>query len=191
MLDDSFKQRCHVAAADIRLVSGITFESRCVNNREIQLLVGRAESVKQVEGLVDHPVRACAFPVDLVHNDNRDQALCKCLLRDEACLRHWPLYGIHKEQDAIDHGEHPLNLAAEVCVPGRVDDVDPVVVPVDGRVFRKDSNAALTLQVIGIHDAIRHSGARPEGSGMLQHLVDQCGLTMIDVSDDRNITKFG
>ena len=46
------------------------------------------------------------------------------LARNEAGLRHRAFDGIDQQQHAVDHRQHALDLAAEIGVPGRVDDVD-------------------------------------------------------------------
>ena len=106
-----------------------------------RLFVGGAEPVEQVEGLVDHPVRPCAVAVDLVDDDDGNQALRKGFLGHETRLRHGAFDRIDEQQHAVHHGQDAFDLAAKVGVPGRVHDVDTVFVPVDGRILRKDSDA--------------------------------------------------
>ena len=77
-------------------------------------------------------------------------------LRYETCLRHGALYGIHQQQHRIHHRQHPLHLSAKICVARGVNDVDAPFSPADGSVFRQDRNAALSLQIIGVHDALPH-----------------------------------
>ena len=42
----------------------------------------------------------------------------------EARLRHGAFGGVHEQDNAVDHFEHALDLAAEVGVARRIDDVD-------------------------------------------------------------------
>ena len=58
-----------------------------------------------------------------------------------------PFGRVDQQQHAVDHRQHALDLAAEVGVAGRVDDVDLVVLVVDGGVLRQDGDAALALEV--------------------------------------------
>ena len=46
------------------------------------------------------------------------------LLEHEAGLRHGAFGGIDQQQHAVHHVHHALDLAAEIGVAGRVDDVD-------------------------------------------------------------------
>jgi hypothetical protein len=59
-IEDGLEQAGHVAVAHVRLEARVTLQRRGVDDREVELLVGRAEAVEQVEGLVDDPVRAGA-----------------------------------------------------------------------------------------------------------------------------------
>ena len=62
--------------------------------------------------------------VDLVDDDDRPQPALERLAQHEARLRQRPLGGVDQQQGAVGHLEDALDLAAEVGVAGRVDDVD-------------------------------------------------------------------
>jgi len=64
---------------------------------------------------------------------------------DEARLRHGALSGVDEQDNAVDHLEDTLDLAAEVGVARGVDNVDLGVAVADGGVFGEDRDAALTL----------------------------------------------
>ena len=53
----------------------------------------------------------------------------------------------------------------------------------------EDGDAALALEVVGIHGALGNLLVLAEGAGLLQQLVDQCRLAMVDVRDDRDVAK--
>ena len=67
--------------------------------------------------------------VDLVDHDHRLVAQLQGLAQDEAGLGHGALDGVHQQQHAVGHLEHALDLAAEVGVAGRVDEVDLDALP--------------------------------------------------------------
>ncbi len=190
MLDDGLEQRLHVAVAHRRIEAGKAAQRGGVDHREIQLLVGRAEPVEQIEGLIEHPARARLVAIDLVDDDDGPQAVLERLLRHEAGLRHGPVDRIDQQQHAVDHREHALHLAAEIGVAGRIDDVDAVVAPGDGGVLGENGDAALALQIVRIHDALLQVLARIERAGLAQQLIDEGGFAMIDVRDDGDIAKF-
>ena len=71
--------------------------------------------------------------------------------------------------------------------PGRVHDVDAGAAVLDGAVLREDGDAALTLDVVRVHDPLDHLLVRGEGAGLPEEAVDQGGLAMVDVRDDRDV----
>jgi hypothetical protein len=64
--------------------------------------------------------------------------------------------------------------------------VYPVIV--DGGVLGEDGDAALALEVVGVHDALGDVLVRGERARLVQELVDQRRLAVIDVGDDREIS---
>ena len=108
------------------------FPARGVNDREIQLLLARLQLDEQVEGLVDDLLDPGVGAVDLVDDDDRPQAELQGLLEHEPGLRHGAFGGVDEEEDAVDHPEDAFDLAAEVGVARRVDDVDLDALPERG-----------------------------------------------------------
>ena len=58
-----------------------------VNDREIELLVGRLELDEQIENHVEHLVRPGIFAIDLVDDNDRLGLVLKRLAQHESCLR--------------------------------------------------------------------------------------------------------
>ena len=85
-------------------------------------------------------------------------------------------------QDALD-------LAAEIGVAGGVDDVDAGVLPQHRGRLGQDGDAALALEIVGVHRALGTSLVLAEGAGLLQQLVDEGGLAVVDVGDDGDVAK--
>ncbi len=169
---------------------GVTVQRRGVDHREIQLLVGRAQPVEQVEGTVQHPVRPGAGPVHLVDDHDGFETHGEGFLGDETGLRHRPVHRVHQQQHRIHHGQHPLDLAAEIGVAGRVHDVDAVIAPAQGGVFGQDGDAALLLQVVGVHDPFHRGAPVAERAGLLQEFVHQRGLAVVYVGDDGDVAEL-
>ena len=189
MPDDGLEQRDRIAASHVGLEAGIAFQGRGIDDGEVELLVRSAEPIEEVEGLVQHPVGPGAVTVDLVDDDERREAARKCLLGNKAGLRHWPVDGIDEQQHTVDHRQDALDFAAEVGVSRRVDDIDPPVLPGDGRVLGEDRDPALALEVVGVHDPVRNARPLVESTGLLQQPVDERGLAMIDMRDDGNVAN--
>ena len=190
MLHDRFVQRGHVARPHVLVQAGVAVQGRGVDHREIELFVGRAETVEQIERLVQHPVRARARAVDLVDHHDRLEAHLERLLGDEARLRHRAVHRIDQQQHRIDHRQHALDFAAEVGMSGRVDDIDAVVAPGDRRVLGQNRDAAFLFLVVGIHHALGEHGAFAERAGLLEQTIDEGGLAMVDVGDNGDVAEF-
>ena len=92
-------------------------------------------------------------PVDLVDVEDHRQPRLERLAQDEARLRQRALGGVDEQQDGVDHRQAALDLAAEVGVAGRVDDVDLHALAVDRGVLGEDRDAALALEIHRVHDA--------------------------------------
>ena len=74
---------------------------------------------------------------------------------------------------------------------GRVDDVDLDVVIADAGGFGENGDAALALQVVRIHDALGDSFVFAENAALAEHGVDQRGLAVVDVRNDRHVADGG
>ena len=101
-----------------------------------------------------------------------------------------PFGGVDQHQRAVHHVEDALDLAAEIGVAGRIDDIDAGVLPDDRGRLGQDGDAALALEIVGIHRALGDALILAEGAGLLQQAVDQRGLAMVDVGDDGDVAKF-
>ena len=161
-----------------------------VDDREVELLVGRVERGEQVEHFVDDLGHARVGLVDLVDADDRLEADLQRLADHEFGLRHRAFGCVHQHDRAVDHRQDALDLAAEIGVAGRIDDVDADVLPGDGGRLGHDRDAALLLEIVGIHHAFGDALVFAEGAGLLEQAVDQRGLAMVDVRDDRDIAEL-
>src|ERR1700679_2324049 len=122
--------------------------------------------------------------VDLVDADDRLEADLQRLADHELGLRHRPFGSVDQHDRAVDHREDALDLAAEIGVAGGVDDVDPMILPDHRRRLGENRDAALALQVVGIHHPFGDALVLAKRAGLLQQTVDQRGLAVVDVGDD-------
>ena len=137
-----------------------------------------------------HAQRIRARTIDLVDDDDRRAAERERLAQHEARLRHRTVERIDDEQHAIDHAQDALDLAAEVGVARRVDDVDLRALPANGGVLGENGDSALALERIGIHHALGDDLILAERAGLAEHLVDERRLAVIDVGDDGDVTNL-
>ena len=163
---------------------------RAVEDRELELLLAGVERGEQVEHLVDHLRRPGVRAVDLVDHHDRLESHLQRLGHHELGLRQRSLGGIDQHQGTVDHVENALDLAAEVGVTRRIDDVDAGALPDDRRGLGQDRDAALALEIVGVHRALDDALVFPVGTGLLQQPIDQRSLAVIDMRDNGDVAKI-
>ena len=105
-------------------------------------------------------------------------------------LRQRPLGGVDQHQGAVNHVEDALDLAAEIGVARRIDDIDPGVVPDQRGRLGEDGDAALALEVVGIERALDDALVLAERARLLQQPVDQGGFAVVDVGDNGDVAEI-
>ena len=186
-LHQHVEERLEVVGELVRIETGAAGARVGVDDRELDLaLVGveiEEELVHLVHDLLDPRVR----PVDLVDDEDHRQPRLERLAQHEPRLRQRPFARVDEQQHAVDHRQCALDLAAEVGVARRVDDVDLDPAAPDGRVLRQDRDPLLALEIHRVHHAVGDVLIRAKRTGLPQHRVDERRLAVIDVGDDRNV----
>ena len=105
-------------------------------------------------------------------------------------LRHRSFISINQQQYAINHGQYALYLAAKISMARGVKDVDFYAFMHNCSIFGKYGDTTLTLQSIGVHNAILYMFISTENTALLQHSINQSGLAMVNVGDNCYITNI-
>eukprot|EP00958_Prasinococcus_capsulatus_P018922 scaffold2262_cov312-Prasinococcus_capsulatus_cf.AAC.7 len=187
---DGVEERLEAVGELLRIGPRDALEAGGVDHWEVALLVGGAELAEELEGGVDHVVGARVGAVDLVHHHHHLVVLLQRLLQHEARLRHGPLHRVHQQQHAVHHVQHALHFPAEVRVPRCVDEVDLGVAVCHRGVLGQDGDAALPLQVVGVHDALLNRLVVTEHLALLEHRVHERRLAVVDVRDDGHVANL-
>ena len=111
----------------------------------------------------------------------------KCLLKNETGLRHRAFRRVNQQNNAVNHLEDTLDLAGEVGVARGVNDVDLDALVVNRSVLRKNGDAALTLDIARVHDALFDYLIFTERTCLLEHLIDQGSLAVVNVRNDGDV----
>ena len=61
---------------------------------------------------------------------------------------------------------------------------------VDGGILGQDGDAALPLQVVGVHHPVHDLLILAVNAALLEHLVHQGGLAVVNVGDDGHISQL-
>jgi hypothetical protein len=193
-LQDDIEERLEIDCRDRQIGRRNPLPASREDCREIERRIVGVQFDEEIEHQVQDFRGAGVGAIDLVDDDDRPQLALEGFAQDEARLRQRPLGGVHEQEAAIGHLQDALDLAAEIGVARRVDDVDLHAGDGQGDVLGEDGDAALAFEIVGIEDepvlstgeAIQLLGA--EESRLAHHHIDERGLAMIDVCDDGNIT---
>ena len=148
----------------------------------------------EADDLLDLPpgfVRLRAREIDLVDDRDDLEGVLDREVRVGQRLRFHALRGIDQQQRPFARGQRAGDLVREVHVPGRVDQVQHVLLPVVGVVgqpdgVRLDRDAALALEVHRVED-LRFHFTRLERPRDLEKPVCERRLAVIDMGDDGEI----
>ena len=184
------EQGDQIGAGDIRIQAGSALTAAAEQHGAVQLLIGSAQIHQQVEHFVDDFLDAGIGTVDLVDGHHQAQVLLQGLLQHETGLGHAALGSVHQQQNAVDHLQHALHLAAKVGVARGIDDVDLDALVGAGAVLGQNGNAALTLDIAAVHDTLGDNLVIAECAALMQHCVHQRGLAVVNVSDNGNVAQI-
>ena len=74
---------------------------------------------------------------------------------------------------------------------GGVHDVEAHALVGDAGLLGEDGDAALALEVHGVHDAVHDHLVDAEGTGLAEHGIHQGGLAVVDMRHDGDVAHVG
>src|ERR1700728_2509529 len=189
VLKDGFKEWLQIIAVAVGIELCDTGFRVRVDHGEIELLFGGIEIDEEIVNFVQDLLNAGIGAVDFVDDDDRRKLGFESLHQYIAGLRERAFAGVDQKHDAVDDFQGALDFAAEVAVTERIDDVDLGSVVTDAGVLGENGDAALALEVVGIHDAVGHFFVGAEDAALAQHGVDERGFAVIDVRNDGDVAR--
>ncbi len=184
LLQDGIEEQLQVGVFSVWLRPRRALAGVGIEDGKVELILCRVEVDEQIEDLVHHFLDARVLAIDLVHHHQDGKLQRKRLSQNVARLRERALARVDEQHGSVDHGERPLDLAAEVRVARGVDDVDLRPVIEDRGVLRENGDAALPLELVRVHDALLDFLVGPESAALMEHGVDQSRFPVVDVGDD-------
>ena len=121
---DRVKERRHVTAFCIRIRAGSSCFGRCIDEGTVQLFIVGIQIHEQFQYLVNDLSRSGFRPVALVDTYDDGQFQFQSLPQYELGLRHGSLEGVYYKNNTVHHLEDTLHFSAEICVAGRIYDID-------------------------------------------------------------------
>ena len=190
IVQNGVEQRLQVGAHHVGGVAGGAVAGGTEQHGAVQLLGSGIQIQQQFQHLIDDLVDALVGPVDLVDDHDDPVAQLQRAAQHEAGLGHGAFGGVHQQDNAVDHLQDALHLAAEVGVARGIHDVDLGVAVLDGGVLGQNGDAALTLQIVGVHDALYGLLIFTVYAALLQHLIHQRGLAVVNVGDNGDVSQL-
>ena len=185
------EERFEVRPGGVRVERRPTGPSGAVHDREVDLMVLGVEVEEELVDLVHHGVDPGVGAVDLVHHQDDREVAGECLSEHESGLGKGPFSRVDEEHHAVNHGEGSLHLTAEVGVAWGVDHVDRDSRPHHGGVLGEDRDPLLPFEVTRVHHPFGNLFMVAERAGLAEHRVDEGGLAVVDVGDDRHVAQVG
>src|SRR5581483_7164192 len=190
VLEDGTKERPQIGRQLVRRRPGAALAGDGVEHRIRELLRIVRQLEEEIGDLLNDLGGTGILAVDLIDDHQRAQAELERQPKDEARLWQRPFGSVDEQQAAVGHREGALDLAAEVGVARRIDQIDLYLARLDGGILGEDGDPALALQLIGVHDQLAGGGGIAENLALLEQVVDERGLAVIDVRDHRDIAQL-
>ena len=155
----------------------------------IGIWIGTAFAPRRSSIIADAAPEVGARPVELVDEADARHAVAVGLAPDGLGLRLDAGHAVEDDHRAVEHPQAALHLHGEVHVPGRIDDVDAMLVPEAGRGRGRDGDAPLLLLGHPVHRG-RALVDLAELVDLLRVEEDPLGdgrLAGVDVRDDPDV----
>ena len=156
VVDDGFKQRLHADAGGGGIRGGNACFCGGVDKGTVQLGVVRVKFQEQFQHFVHHFIRPGFGTVDFIDAYDDWKLQFQSLPKHEFGLGHGSFEGIYYQDDTVYHFQNTFHFSAEIGVTGSVYNIDFCVFIHDGSIFGQNGNSAFPLNVIGVHNALRH-----------------------------------
>ena len=171
-----------------------TMRTRSMTPRNRSSLpIGQLDDQRPRVQPVDHglhaPREVGADAVHLVDEGDARHLVLVGLPPDRLRLRLDPGHRAEQGDGPVEHPQGTLHLHGEVHVPGRVYDVDAMIVPFAGRSRRRDGDAPLLLLGHPVHHrgAVVHLADLVGAARVVEDPLGGGGLAGIDVSHDADV----
>ena len=187
IVDDGLKQVGEVGLL-LHGHRGSAVPAAAVHDGGVKLRVIRVEVHHQFQNFVHHALGFGVGTVNFVDANDDLVTEFQRLLQNKAGLRHGTFDGVHQKQHARNHLQNALHLAGKIGVARGVDDVDLDILVISGGVLGENGDATLTLEVAAVHNALIYVLVGTENTALLEHFVNEGGLAVIDVRDDRDVS---
>ena len=149
-----------------------------------------AKFCEQLEGFVERCCGSAIGAIDFIDHDDRANASLQRFFKYKSSLWHRAFCRIDQKQCTIRHTDDPLNLATEVGVTWRIDQVDFHAAILDCNVFGENRNPAFPFQVVRIEDALTAKFGDSVLAALAQQAIDKRRFAMVNVGNDDDVSDI-
>ena len=128
--------------------------------------------------------------IHFIDHHDRMQIQLQGFLQYETGLRHRTFKGIHQQNHPIGHFKYTLHLTSEIGVARGIDHIDLVSTVHHRSVLGKDGDAALTFQVVTVHDQLPCLLVFTKNLCGVQDLVHQGCFSVVNVGDNGYVSDI-
>ena len=158
------------------------------DHRAVKLLVRGIKIAEKLKNLFLNLFKTGVGLVYLIYNNDYTMIHLQSLAKHEASLGHGALRRVNQQNYTVYHLQNTLDLTAKVRMAGGVDDVNLNVAVMNCGIFRQNGDSALSFKVVAVHYALCRSLIFTVDTALLQHFVNKCGLSVVNVSNNGNIS---
>jgi hypothetical protein len=153
------------------------------------VVVSVGEVQEQMLNIQQHFFWSGIAAINFVDNEHHRQVGVQRFRQHIPSLWQWAFGSVYQQQYAVNKCQRAFYFATEVGVARGIDQIDLDAPPFDGGSFGQNGDTAFTLLVVGIHDPLHQVLVRSKSSGLTQQFIHQGGFAMVDVRDNRDVSK--
>ena len=178
--------RYRIAFMRMRSITPLKFSSE-----PIGIWIGHGVGAEAVLDHADAAPEVGAGPVELVDEADPRHAVAVGLAPDRLGLGLHAGHAVEHDDRAIEDAQAALHLDGEVHVPGRIDNVDAMIVPEAGGCRGSDRDAALLLLGHPVHGgrALMDLAELVDLLRVEEDPLGDGGLARIDMGDDSDVPR--
>ena len=183
-IQNCFKKRIQIYRLVFQFMFGNSIPADCIQYRKLKLILSCVQVNEEIIYFIQNFWYTSVLSINFIdHNQNLFLAF-KGFFQHKPCLRQRSFRGINQQNRAINHHQGTLHFSAKIRMTGSVKYIDFSFIPGYGAVFRGNGDSPLAFQIHAVHDAFIYKLIFTEESALPEHLINECGFSMINMGND-------
>lgn len=97
---------------------------------------------------------------------------------------------VNQKQNAINHVQNSFYFSAKISMPWGINNVNLYPIMHNGSILCQNGNSSFTFKWIGVHYSFSNLLVFTENMALFKHCINQCGLTMVYMGNDSDISDI-